>query len=125
MKTFTQIIVALGGGGPWVIGNGPQLTVTHNAGGAGFVASLIFSLNAGVHITIYQNSWDGVAQIVDYGGHNVDVGPYCLHLTAAPERWFRQRFGPEWMWVTDYGTPNAKVVRAFETFFEIMWPCLK
>ena len=121
MNTFNQIIAALGGGaGPWTIGDDPQLTVTLNPG----TRSLIAALNAGVHITIYENSWDGTHSIMDCTGVPVDVGPYCLHTTAGNERWFRQFSDCSWEWVTDCGTPTAKYLKAFEMMMNTLGPKL-
>ena len=122
MKTFAQIITALGGGaGPWNIGDDPPLTVTLNPG----TNSLIAALNAGVHITIYQNSWDGQYQIKDCTGGNVDVGPYCLHTTAGTDRWFRQYRKGSWEWVTDCGTPTDRYLKAFNAMMNTLGPYLE
>jgi hypothetical protein len=119
MNTFAGIIGALGGGGgPWNIGDGPPLTVNYNPG----TGSLVAVLNAGVHITIYQNSWDGTAQITDCTGRQVTVGPYCLHTTAGAERWFRQWRGSSWEWVTDCGTPTARYLLAFDSMMRTLAP---
>jgi hypothetical protein len=75
---------------------------------------LVVELNAGVHITIYQTSWDAVANITDCTGGTVDVGPYCLHTTAGTERWFRQYEQGSWGWVTDCGTPTSRYLKSFD-----------
>jgi len=121
MNNFAQIIAALGPppGGPWDIGDDPPLRVTYNPNPGG-VPTLIFALNTGVHITIFRNSWDGVATIQDCTGGQVDVGPYCLHTTAGNERWFRQYEGSTWAWVTDCGTPTERYVKAFNAMMNTM-----
>ncbi len=121
MNTFNQIIAALGGGnGPWDIGDDPPLHVTLNPGSR----SLIFALNAGVHITVYEDSWNGTVQIRDLGGELVNVGPYCLHVTAGGERWFRQYAANNWSWVTDYGTPTERYLKAFNALMNTVAPYL-
>ena len=122
MNTFTQIIAALGrpATGPWNIGDDPPLTVSYNAG----TGSLVAVLNAGVHITIYQSSWDASAQIRDCTGGLVNVGPHCLHTTAADERWFRQFDGLTWQWVTDCGTPTMRYLQSFDAMMNTLGPYL-
>jgi hypothetical protein len=122
MNSFAQIITALGApaGGPWAIGDNPPLNVTYNPG----TQVLVAALNAGVHITIYQTSWDGVANIQDCTGGRVNVGPYCLHTTAGGERWFRQYANGEWNWVTDCGTPTLRYLKAFEAMMGTLGPYL-
>jgi hypothetical protein len=102
------------------IGDNPPLTVNYNPG----TQSLVAVLNAGVHITIYQNSWDGQVQIPDYAGGNSVVGPFCLHTTAGNERWFRQYRDHSWEWVTDFGTPSYRYLRAFDSMMGTLWPYL-
>lgn len=120
MNSFIEIIAALGGGaGPWNIGDDPPLVVTLNPG----TRSLIAALNPGVHITIYENSWDGTARIRDCTGGPVDVGPHCLHTTAGTERWFRQYDG-SWSWVTDCGTPTSRYLKAFDAMMNTLGPYL-
>jgi len=123
MNTFAQIIAALGAppNGPWNVGDDPPLTITLNRG----TQALIAALNAGVHITIYQNSWDGIAQIRDCTGDNVTVGPHCLHTTAGDERWFRQFDGVTWGWVTDCGTPTARYLQSFNAMMNTLEPILQ
>ena len=121
MNTFNQIIAALGGGaGPWDIGDDPPLTVYLNAG----TRSLVATLNEGVHMTIYESSWDGQAQIMDCTGDPVNVGPYCLHTTAGQERWFRQYEEQTWAWVTDCGTPTRRYLLAFDAMMNTLGPYL-
>ena len=125
MNSFDQIIAALGGGaGPWDIGDDPPLTVSYNPG----TRSLIAELNAGVHITIYETSWDGKASVRDCTGGNVRVGPYRLHTTArgpnGTERWFRQHGHDSWEWVTDCGTPTARYLKAFDLMMKTLRPYL-
>ena len=121
MNNFEQIVSSLGlaDGGNTGIGSNPPLNVTYNQGGGGYTPSLIFELNQGVHITIYQSSWDDTFQITDFGGSDVTIGPYCLHTTAGDQRWFRQCDGT-WAWVTDYGTPTDQYLNAFETMMSTM-----
>jgi hypothetical protein len=118
MNTFAEIIAALGDppNGPWNIGDDPPLTVNYNPG----TQSLVAVLNAGVHITIYQNSWDGTVQIIDCTGDPVTVGPYCLHTTAGTERWFRQYESYTWQWVTDCGTPTVRYLKAFDAMMNTL-----
>jgi len=118
MDTYAHIVARLNVavGGTVNIGDDPPLAVSRNA------ASLIAALNAGVHITIFQNSWDGQAQITDADGEQVTVGPYCLHLTAGQSRWFRQYQNGSWEWVTDYGEPNARSVQAFDSMMNTLGP---
>ena len=117
MNNFNQIIAALGGGGgPWAIGDDPPLTVNLNPG----TRSLVVVLNQGVHITIYENSWNGEAQIIDCTGGNVHVGPHCLHTTAGGERWFRQYDASSWLWVTDCGTPTGRYLKAFDAMMNTL-----
>lgn len=122
IRNFAGIVAALGivAGTPVVIGDDPPLTVNYNAGGGGFGASLIFELNPGVHITIFQNSWDGTVTITDLDGSLVSIGPYVLHLTTTNDRWFRQYVRGSWQFVTDYGTPSARVLRAFDSMLATM-----
>jgi hypothetical protein len=96
MNSFAEIIAALGNppNGPWKIGDDPPLTVNYTLGPP---QSLVAVLNAGVHITIYQNSWDGIARVTDCTGGQVNVGPYCLHATAGQQRWFRQYEADSWL----------------------------
>jgi hypothetical protein len=121
-KNFANILAAIPWAGPQTsIGDDPPLTVSHNPG----TGSLIFALNNSIHITIYQNSWDGTANITDFGGHLVSVGPYCLHLTAGTERWFRQYQDSTWIWVTDYGTPTERSQKTFYTMLQTILPYIK
>jgi hypothetical protein len=118
MRTFNQMILALGGGaGPWQIGDDPPLTVNLNGG---VPRSLVAVLNQGVHITIFEDSWDNQAGITDLGGEIVPVGPHCLHVTAGKERWFRQYKDGDWQWVTDYGTPTQRYLKAFEAMMNTL-----
>ncbi|HYK02762.1 MAG TPA: hypothetical protein VE974_13470 [Thermoanaerobaculia bacterium] len=121
MNTFNQIIAALGGGaGPWTIGDDPELTVTLNPG----TRSLIAALNAGVHITIYETSWNGKQTIMDCTAAPVEVGPYSLHTTAGGQRWFRQFSDGSWVWVTDCGTPTERYLKAFDAMMKTLGPKL-
>jgi len=125
MNTFAQIVAAFGvtAGNPVTIqGESGDVIVRYNAPapGLGIIATLIIELNAGIHITIFQNSWDTQIPIQDFDGSMVNIGPYCLHLTAGADRWFRQNEDSNWIWVTDYDTPTARVVRVFELFFAIL-----
>jgi hypothetical protein len=61
----------------------PQISFNYNRGGGGFQQSLICALNSGVHMTIYQNTWDGTASV-----SGQLVGPFLLHLTAGAYSWF-------------------------------------
>jgi hypothetical protein len=122
MNDFAQILAALGppAQGSWNIGDNPPLEVNYNPN----TQVLVAKLNAGVHITIYQNSWDGTLQIMDCTGDMVDVGPYCLHTTAGNERWFRQYENDSWEWVTDCGTPSQRYLQAFDAMMNTLSPCL-
>lgn len=117
MNSFDEIIAALGGGnGPWDIGDDPPLRVFLNPG----TRSLVFVLNAGVHMTLYESSWDDEAEIRDCTGDDVEVGPHCLHTTAGQERGFRQCEGGNWTWVTDCGTPTHRYLLAFDAMMNTM-----
>lgn len=122
MNSFAQILAALGppAQGPWNIGDDPPLQVSYNPR----TQVLVAVLNAGVHITLYQSSWDGTAQIMDCTGDMVDVGPYCLHTTAGGERWFRQYENDAWEWVTDCGTPSRRYLLAFDAMMNTLGPYL-
>jgi hypothetical protein len=129
MKNFAGILNALGLGpgntGPISIGDDPPLSVRYHPAGGGYAASLIFELNAQVHITIYQNSWDGAYYPVqDCTGDDVSVGPDCLHTTAGQERWFRQFEAGTWTWVTDCGTPARRYLLSFQAMMNTMEPYL-
>ncbi|WP_437623916.1 hypothetical protein [Sorangium sp. So ce1151] len=122
MNSFEQIVAALGNpvGGPWNIGDDPPLTVTYNPN----TNVLVAALNAGVHITIYRSSWNGVATIQDCTGDNVDIGPHCLHTTAGNNRWFRQRVGGGWAWVTDCAAPTRRYLLSFDLMMNTLGPLL-
>jgi hypothetical protein len=135
MKTFRDIVVGLPKFGRMFtpIGDIPTLQVNYNAGGGGYQTSLVFSLNAGVHITIYETSWDDVYQVRDKDAipgippEMVAIGPYCLHLTAVDsgERWFFQRLEGTWQLVTDYGDTKERAQRTFEVMIAILGPFLE
>lgn len=126
MNAFAEILQELGAppGGPWHIGDDPPLTVNYN----GITGVLVATLNTNVHITIYQTSWDGQAQIINCTGGLVNVGPYCLHTTAigqtTTERWFRQYRDGSWDWVTDCGTPTPRYLKAFDAMMNTLGPYL-
>lgn len=115
------------GGNQNTIGDDPPLSCNFNAGGGGFQASIVAELNQGVHITIFQTSWDGTINIPDLGGEQVSIGPFCLHLTAAGnDRWFLQYDEAQNRhWVTDYGTPNERVLKTLEAMLNTLEPYLK
>ena len=125
VESLQTILLATGGD---TIGEDPPIHVRYNPGGGGFTPSLVFELNSGVHITIYQDSWDGQISITDLGRGSVSIGPHCLHLTAKQkskeERWFLQYAEGGWHYVTDFGTPTTRVVKTFNTMLNTIRPYL-
>lgn len=91
----------------------PTITFTGNAGGGGFGASLICALNTGVHLTIYQSSWDNLAYINGW-----PVGPYAIHLTAGARHWFYQLIDGVWTYIYVPGEEQQDVTAA--RTFDIM-----
>ncbi|HEY8035948.1 MAG TPA: hypothetical protein VIF37_10205 [Methylobacter sp.] len=123
MKNFREIVGSIGV--DRLPNNHAELRdnveVQFNPGGGGYTASLVFedSTVGSFHITVYENSWDGTININDYGGEQVSIGPFCLHVTATNtnERWYFQYVQDSWMFVTDYGEPSQKALKAFQFLF--------
>jgi hypothetical protein len=129
MKNFAQVRQSMGltGGTTTTTSNTtPNLTYRYNAPGPGIQESIVIELNQGPHVTIYQNSWDGVVAIMDLGGSPTSVGPHCLHMTAGASRWFYNvQSGGTLAPVTDYGDTSERALKSIKTFMEIIGTHLK
>jgi len=124
MKNFAQIRESMGltGNKTRAASNTtPDLTYTYHPPGGGYQESIVVELNSGVHVTIYQTSWDGTVDIPDLDNETVSVGPYCLHLTAGVGRWFYEVVGDGTLApVTDYGNMSERALKTIKTFIGII-----